>query len=1001
MNEQERAMESGGSGRAEKIGRLAACFGAGDFAGAEEIARQLVAADGQDEEALHLLAQILFKENQAPEAVELMRSVLEIDPARVSYNNDYGTMLAAIGRWDEAAAAHGMAAALDPGNFDARFNLALALSRMGEKERARVELDRALAMRPGLPEALELDGELLRAEGEPDKAVEAFRKAIAGGLETPGVYVNLGLTLKKLGRDEEAFEALRTAEGMGEVDAMTCFQLGDFHREKGNKAEAERFFRRALALRPGFAEAYNQLGVLLKDNEEMTQAAMCYAHALASDPRLTAVYVNLGGMDLREGWLESAIHILERAVEIDPRAVSGWNNLGLALFNATRLDEAEEAFRRALEILPDSTETGFNLGLLLLAHGRLAEGWPLYENRWRTPGKEKARPQFSQPEWDGGALGERTLLIYCEQGLGDNLQFARYLPLLRERHPQARLYFFCPPPLGRLFAAHAPSWCVEVFPQMIVGETTLGTLPPFDVQVALLSLPGKMGTTLENIPAGVPYIVPPPELAEKWAARLAPLPGRKVGLVWSGGDLYKKQKFRSLRLKLLEPLLGVGGINWVSLQKGKAAGQIAEEGWTDKILDLMDEAEDFADTAAIVANLDLVISVDTSVLHLAGAMGKPAWLLNRFDTDWRWLLEREDSPWYPTMRIFRQTAFGDWDSVVPRMAGALAEWVAADGGNPTWTLAVPEALAASVNEAKNAAAKTQALAGQVFGDDRLPYKIVRARHGWMLANPNDLYVGQALLEYGEYGELEARVIHRCLFKPGRIVEVGANMGGHTVGLAKLAAARGEEMVVFEPQPAVFQNLCANLALNGLRNVRAWPFACGDETGMVTFAEQNYGRPGNFGAVTMNRAAEEKEGEARVLAPCVRLDDFLGEGAVALIKIDVEGFELAVLRGADETLRLWRPVLYVENDRADQSKALIEWLWSRDYRLFWHTPWLFNPENFFGKAANHYGNTASINMICMPRELYGGGAPGMEEITDSSKHPVFRPDDEKPANHERE
>jgi FkbM family methyltransferase len=275
-----------------------------------------------------------------------------------------------------------------------------------------------------------------------------------------------------------------------------------------------------------------------------------------------------------------------------------------------------------------------------------------------------------------------------------------------------------------------------------------------------------------------------------------------------------------------------------------------------------------------------------------------------------------------------------------------------------------------------------AVVEQIFGSDRLNYKIVRARHGWMLANPNDIYIGQALLEYGEYNELEAEILHQSLLKPGRIVEVGANVGSHTIGLAKAAAARGEKMEVFEPQPVIFQNLCANLALNGLQNVRAWPFACGDEAGTVSFAEQNYGRLGNFGVVEMSHA---QASPGRVSVPRVRLDDVLGEEAVALIKIDVEGSELAVLRGTDNTLKRWRPILYVENDRVAQSKALIEWLWSREYRLFWHLPPLFNPNNFFGQTTNRYGNAPSSNMLCMPKEL--DDKVSGPDIVDSSEHPL--------------
>jgi hypothetical protein len=320
------------------------------------------------------------------------------------------------------------------------------------------------------------------------------------------------------------------------------------------------------------------------------------------------------------------------------------------------------------------------MALLLLLGGRYAEAWPLYESRWQANCGKSAdfrvgKPKFDQPEWNGDDLGGRTLLVAAEQGFGDNLQFARYLPLLRWRYPQARILYRCQRALFLLIgvSAAALAWDVKVLPDAVEP-------PPFDTYISLMSLPLRMGTTLENIPSSVPYLVAPPQLIEKWAARFASLKGKRVGLVWSGSETYG-QKFRAVSLKQLEPLLKVGGIHWVSLQKGPGASQIAKEGLDSLIADVMDEAEDFVDTAAIIVHLDLVISVDTAVLHLAGAMGKPAWLLNRFDTDWRWLLDREDSPWYPTLRIFRQTSLGDWDSVVSSVAEALSGWVNESGGN--------------------------------------------------------------------------------------------------------------------------------------------------------------------------------------------------------------------------------------------------------------------------------------------------------------------------------
>ncbi len=265
-----------------------------------------------------------------------------------------------------------------------------------------------------------------------------------------------------------------------------------------------------------------------------------------------------------------------------------------------------------------------------------------------------------------------------------------------------------------------------------------------------------------------------------------------------------------------------------------------------------------------------------------------------------------------------------------------------------------------------------------------PYLLVQARHGWMLANPNDFYLGKAIVEYGEYGEIEARFLSQLFVRPGAIVEVGANVGTHTIALAKQAAAQHRSMVVFEPQPFLFQNLCANLSLNGLSNVRAWPWACGATTGTLHFDEPDYGAQGNFGGLQMQADA----GQRSVAVPCVRLDDVLPDQEVALLKIDVEGAELSTLQGAVRLLERSRPVLYVENDRLEQSSVLIEWLWSQNYRLWWHTPMLFNPDNYFGNTHNLYGNAASFNMLCLPRES-GIVVEALHEVTDASVHPCGR------------
>jgi FkbM family methyltransferase len=263
-----------------------------------------------------------------------------------------------------------------------------------------------------------------------------------------------------------------------------------------------------------------------------------------------------------------------------------------------------------------------------------------------------------------------------------------------------------------------------------------------------------------------------------------------------------------------------------------------------------------------------------------------------------------------------------------------------------------------------------------------PYQLVAVRHGVMLCNTNDFYMGKALITYGECCETETQFLNQLAKHGGMVVEVGANMGIHTIALARFLADQDRKLLVFEPQPVIFQQLCANLALNGLTNVRAWPYACGAEKGIATFAAPNYHGLGNFGAVSM----EASESQAVVRVPCVRVDEMVEDEKVGLLKIDVEGFERKVLEGAAATIRRCRPLLYVENDRVDYSRELIEWLWAADYQLWWHMPFLFNPKNYFGVSENLYGGVASFNMVGIPKEMQAN-VRDLKVVDDASFHPL--------------
>lgn len=646
-----------------------------------------------EEAALYLLAQIAFRRKSFKKAADFMRQLTVLQPMVGQYHNDYGVMLAADELWPEAEAAYRMAVVFDKANLDARFNLILAIFRQKRLEDAREEMNRIPGQVVGTPEFSALNGEILAAEGKVAEAVSAFSLAIANGLHTADVYLNLGVALERLGESEHARDALEKATDIDPESAPSRFHLANVCRNLKDNDRAEALYRSAIQLRPDLAEAHNNLGLLLQERDEGARAAACFERALSVDPVLDAAHTNLGSARLKQGWMEGAIESFKRALEINPNSAEAWNNLGNVYFRLHRLDEARDAYKKSLSLKPDYSEADLNLGILLLLEGNFAEGWQRYESRWKMPGVAEKRPKFDRPEWDGSPLRGRTLLVYSEQGMGDNLQFIRYLPLLRQRYPDAKIYFWCLEPLSRLFHACASSWGIDALPPVV-----LGGLPPIDVQIALLSVPYRVGTLLETIPRDVPYIFAPADLVDKWAARLAGLSGKKVGVVWASGEIFAFHKFRTVRLKQLQALLEVPGVSWVSLQKGSAASQIAEEGLGDRIFDVMNEVDDFADTAAIIANLDLVISVDTSVPHLAGAMGVPVWLLDRFDTDWRWLLGRVDSPWYPSMQIFRQATFGDWGPVIQNAATALGAWV---GGSKPEVESAPIVLESLPDQAVN------------------------------------------------------------------------------------------------------------------------------------------------------------------------------------------------------------------------------------------------------------------------------------------------------------
>ena len=418
-------------------------------------------------------------------------------------------------------------------------------------------------------------------------------------------------------------------------------------------------YNHAIRLKPVFAEAHSNLGNVLKDLGRLDDAIAAYNNAIQLKPDFAEAHSNLGNALQDLGRLDEAVAAYNQAIRFKPDFAEAHSNLGNALKNLGRLDDAIAAHNSAIFHQPDYAQGHFNLGIGLLLSGDISNGWTEYEWRWRREEKAAALRGFSKPQWQGEAVNGRTVLLHAEQGLGDTIQFCRYAALVAARG--GRVILQTPRPLlsalsgvkgvDRLIAAGAP-------------------LPAFDVHCPLMSLPHIFGTRLATIPAPLAYIPVEEAKRRNWRQFFSPATGRKIGLVWAGNPQHGNDRNRSLPFAAFAPLWNIPGVRWYSLQVGERRADL-DAAPPGVIEDLSPYLDDFAETAAAISQLDLVLTVDTSVAHLAGAIGRPTWVMLPFAPDWRWLMGRQDSPWYPSVRLFRQDRRGAWESVIHSIEAAL------------------------------------------------------------------------------------------------------------------------------------------------------------------------------------------------------------------------------------------------------------------------------------------------------------------------------------------
>lgn len=515
-------------------------------------------------------------------------------------------------------------------------------------------------------------GKLCETQQRTSEALACFKQAAELAPREPEGHFHVANALLKREQWGEAEAAYRQCLTLrpGHLEALV--NLGFTLSEQQKLEEAEASYRKALAIKNDVPEIHQNLGNVLRDRGQLDEAVACYHRALELRPDYAKAHVNLGVALLGRGEATTAVEHLKRGIELQPDFAEAFNSLGAAVSVLRRFDEAHAHYAHAIELKPDYADAHWNRALLWLLDGDFERGWPAFEWRWRCP-RTRPKPSYPEPVWDGSPLDDRTILLYAEQGLGDTLHFIRYAPLVKARG--GHVIVECQKPLLPILAS-----CEGIDQLVAQGETR----PEFDVQAALMSLPLILGTRGDNIPGKVPYLTANSQLVEHWRWQLAPLAGFRVGIAWQGNTRHPWDRHRSAALAHFEPLAQVPGVQLVSLQKGDAAENLQSAPFSViSFGGLIDERSGpFMDTAAIIANLDLVVAVDTSVAHLAGALAAPTWLALNYSCDWRWLRERSDSPWYPTIRLFRQQRPGDWPAVFCQIAEDLEKLVTASPRRP-------------------------------------------------------------------------------------------------------------------------------------------------------------------------------------------------------------------------------------------------------------------------------------------------------------------------------
>jgi tetratricopeptide (TPR) repeat protein len=605
-------------------------------------------------------ALVFHKAGQLDEAEKLYESLLVSMPFNPVLLKNIGAIVFQKGKYEDAVRIIGKSLTIEPNQSDVLNLLGNALQNINRLEDALVSYEKAIAINPNYAEAYSNLGVALQKLCRFSEALACYEKAIAINPNYAEAYANLGNAFKILKRLDEAIASYDQAININPGYFEAYSNRGNVFQDLKCHDEAILSFNCAIAINPEYAEVYSNRGISLRDLNRLDEALASYERAIAINPNYVEAFSNRGIALQNLNRLNEALTSYDKAIAINPNYFEAHVNRGNVLKDLKQLDEALASYDRAIAINPFYAEGYWNKSVVKILNGDYLDGWKLYEWRWRKEPLIHFYRTYHQPLWLGEQLIDgKTLLIYPEQGYGDYIQFIRYIKLIEK--------------LGALVILELPAELISIISSFKGNFSIIengNKLPDFDYHCPIMSLPLAFKTTIKTIPAEVPYLYASTDRKKKWQQQLGTKIIPRVGLVWSGSINHKNDFNRSISFETFGPLFNLP-VEFHCLQKEiRTNDEIALES-NSKIIIHTDLLIDFSDTAALIETMDLVISVDTSVSHLAGALGKPVWILLPYAPDYRWMLDKNDTPWYPTAQLFRQSKIGDWVSLINQIRDEL------------------------------------------------------------------------------------------------------------------------------------------------------------------------------------------------------------------------------------------------------------------------------------------------------------------------------------------